>query len=169
MRRAALSRSTVKLLAPPASSPTSAITRQLSHCIGSTRWFIPQQVTKHIFVHKCSKLVKLAATPQLGNLRAFVEASYASPSSRHESSLLSSLPHMAHVLHSSAMHECVAKLVCDSIIPLTTAKIVLQRNPLVVLDQSATKLAISKQILMEKYKSGLEWLRHTFDCVSTDP
>ena len=45
------------------SSPLLAITRQLSHYIGSTRWFIPQQVTKHIFVHKCLKLVKLVATP----------------------------------------------------------------------------------------------------------
>ena len=121
-QRAALLRSTVKLLAPPASSPAPAITRQLSHCIGSMRWFIPQQITKHIFVHKCSKL---AATPQLANLRVFVEASYASPSSQRKSSLLSSLPRVAHVLHSSAMREHVAKLVCDSIFPLTAAKTVL--------------------------------------------
>ena len=134
-RRAALLWSTVKLLAPPASSPAPAVIRQLSHCIGSAQWFSPQQIAKHIFVHKCSKLVKLAATPQLANLRAFVEASYASPSSRRESSLLSSLPCVAHVLHSSAMRERVAKLVCDSIIPLPAAKTVLRRNFLVVLDQ----------------------------------
>ena len=75
------------------------------------------------------------ATPQLANLQVFVEASYASSSSQHGSSLLSSLPHVAHVLHSSAMHERVAKLVCDSIIPLTAAKTVLQRNLWVVLEQ----------------------------------
>ena len=28
----------------------------------------PPQITKYIFIHKCSKLVKLAATPQLANL-----------------------------------------------------------------------------------------------------
>ena len=134
-RRAALLQSTVKLLAPPASSPTPAITRQLSHCIGSARWFSPQQIAKHIFVHKCLKLVKLVARPQLANLQAFVEVSYASPSSRHESSLLSSLPHVAHVLHSSAMREHAAKLVCNSIFPLTATKTVLQRNLLVVLEQ----------------------------------
>ena len=79
--------------------------------------------------------MKLAATLQLANLRAFVEASYASPSSRRESSLLSSLPRAAHVLHNSAMREHVTKLVCDSIVPLTVAKTALWRNLLVVLDQ----------------------------------
>ena len=105
------------------------------HWFSATVRFSPQQIAKHIFVHKCSKLVKLVATPQLENLRTFLEASYASPSSRRESSLLSSLPRVAHVLHSSAMRERVAKLVCDSIIPLTAAKTVLRRNLLVVLDQ----------------------------------
>ena len=62
---AALLKSIVKLLATLPSFPALAITRQLSHYIGSTRWFIPQQITKHVFVHKCSKLVKLAATLQL--------------------------------------------------------------------------------------------------------
>ena len=79
--------------------------------------------------------VKLVATPQLANLRAIVEASYTSPSSRRESSLLSSLPRVAHVLHSSAMREHVAKFVCNNIFPLTAAKTVLRRNLWVVLDQ----------------------------------
>ena len=127
----------MKLLAPPASSPAPAITRQLSHCIGSTRWFIPQQITKHIFVHKCSKLVKLVATPQLANLRAFVEASYASPSSRHESSLLSSLPHVAHVLHSSAMRRACCKTGLRQYLSTYSCKnCTVRRNLLVVLDQS---------------------------------
>ena len=42
VQRAALSQSIVKLLAPPASSPTPTITHKLSHCIGLTQWFIPQ-------------------------------------------------------------------------------------------------------------------------------
>ena len=79
--------------------------------------------------------MKLAATPQLTNVLAFVEDSYALSPSQHELSLLSSLLHVAHVLHSSAMREHVAKLVCDSIIPLTAAKTVVRRNLLVVLDQ----------------------------------
>ena len=66
MQRAALSRGTVKLLAQRASSLASTISRQLSHCNGVTLWFITQKITKYIFVHKCSKLVKLVAIPQLG-------------------------------------------------------------------------------------------------------
>ena len=147
MRRAAVSRSTVKLLAPPASSPAPAITRQLYHCICLTWWFIPQQITKHIFIDKCSKL---AATLQLANLRAFVEASYASHPSQRKSSLLSYLPRAGHVLRSSAMRERVGKLAATLAFPLTAAKTVLQRNLSVVLDQSGRKLAISKRILMGK-------------------
>ena len=147
---AALLRSTVKLLAPPASSLALAITRKLSHCIGLTRWFIPQKITKHIFAHKFLKLVKLAETPQLANLRAFVEASYGSPSSQCESNLLSSLPCMAHVLHSSAMREHVGKLVATMVFPLIAIKTVLYRNLSLVLDQSGHKLAISKRNLMGK-------------------
>ena len=55
--------------------------------------------------------MKLVATPQLAEIGAFVEASYASPSSQRESSLLSSFLHVAHVLHSSTMREGVEKLV----------------------------------------------------------
>ena len=121
-QRAALLWSTVKLLAPPASSPAPAITRQLSHCIGLTQWLIPQQITKHIFVHKCSKLVKLAATSQMANLRAFIEASYASPSSQRESNLLSSIARVAHVLHNSAIRKCVGKLATTMAFPLIATK-----------------------------------------------
>ena len=48
---------------------------------------------------------------------------------------LSRLPCAAYMFHSSAMHERVAKLVCDSIFPLTATKTVLRRNLWVVLDQ----------------------------------
>ena len=77
----------------PTSSPTLAITRKLSHCIGLTLWFIPQQIVKQSFVHKCSKLMKLAATPQLASLRAFVEASYVLPSSQRVKSPFKSSVH----------------------------------------------------------------------------
>ena len=73
-------------------------------------------------------------------------ASFSTPSPSTFSHLLC----VSHVLCSSAMHEHVAKLVATVFFLLTAAKTVLQRNLLVVLGQLATKLAISKQILMGK-------------------
>ena len=98
--------------------------------------------------------MKLATTPQLANLRAFFEASYASPPSQRELSLLASLLRLAHVLHSNAMHEHVGKLAATVAFPLAAAKTVLQRNLSVVLDQSGRKLGISKQNLMGKVQKG---------------
>ena len=121
-QRGALLCSTVKLLGPLVFSLALPITCELSYCIGLTRWFIPQQITKHIFIHKCWKL---AATLQLVNLRAFFEASYASPPSQRESSLLSRLPCVAHMLCSSAMHKHVGKVAVTVVFPLTAAKTVL--------------------------------------------
>ena len=60
-----------------------------------------------------------------GESPAFAKASDALPSSQHESSLLSSLPHVAYLLHSSTMRGRIGKVVVIAAFPLTTAKIVL--------------------------------------------
>ena len=78
----ALSLSVVKLRTPAALASAPSISRQWSHCMGSTPW------VHHAADHRTylrpsvpSKVVKLQTIMQLMNLPAFAETSDASPSS----------------------------------------------------------------------------------------
>ena len=80
---AALSPSVVKLRTPAASAPAPSISRQWSHCMGSTPW------VHHAADHRTylrpsvpSKVVMLQTIMQLMHLPAFAEASDASPPSQ---------------------------------------------------------------------------------------
>ena len=98
---AALSRSVVKLRTPAASAPAPSISRQWSHCMGSTPW------VHHAADHRTylrpsvpSKVVKLQTIMQLMNLPTFAEASDASPPSQ---------PQPRPPFTSSARGPCVAQ------------------------------------------------------------
>ena len=98
---AALSPSVVKLQAPAASAPTSSVSLQWSHCMGSTPW-IHHAADHRIYLRPSvpSKVVKLQTIMQLMNLPAFSEASDASPPSQ---------PQPRPPFSSSVRGSCVAQ------------------------------------------------------------
>ena len=79
----ALSRSVVKLRTLAVSAPAPSISRQWSHCMGSTP--LVHHTADHrtyVLPYVPSKVVKLQTIMQLMNLPAFAKASDASPPSQ---------------------------------------------------------------------------------------